>query len=213
MRSCKRQIPRPVVIAILVGFAGLLPANLAAQETALRPDGTQSRFWLELGRAGLLKMFGDDHQIRVNRYDCLVLFDGHEPTRSSVQLLIHTDALEVLDPHLDPERRAEVQKRMEGPEVLDITRYPQITFSSRRVIPLRGFRYNVVGDLRIRDITRPVSFEVTFVQEDANWRATGEARVHQKPFGIQPVSAGAGMVKVKDEITIKFDLVLVPGQH
>jgi hypothetical protein len=34
----------------------------------------------------------------------------------------------------------------------------------------------------------------------------GTATIKQKDFGIQPVSAGGGTVKVKDELTIDFSI-------
>jgi hypothetical protein len=41
--------------------------------------------------------------------------------------------------------------------------------------------------------------------------ATGEATVRQSDFGIRPVSAGGGTVRVKDEVGVVFTIVAVSG--
>ena len=188
-----------------------LAAGLAAQQhIVLRADLAKSEFHIELGRAGLLKAFGDDHLIRVTDYRCEVSLDEQTPAKSAISLTIRTQSLEVTDPGLAAEKRAEVQRRMQGPEVLDVARYPEIKFVSRRLTPAGNQRFRVEGDLRIRDSTRPVAFEVTFAPEAGVRHVSGEARVRQTDFGIQPVSAGAGTVKVKDEMKIVFHILLGP---
>ena len=181
-----------------------------AAPVALRADPGSSKFAIELGKAGLFKAFGDDHLIHAINYRCEVLLDEEDMARSSVKLSISTASLKVIDPKLSAEKRAEVQKRMEGPEVLDIAHYPEITFISRGVNPLGKGRYRVEGDLKIRDTTRPVALEISLVPEGTIRHAQGEARIRQTSFAIRPVTAVGGTIKVKDEMKIVFDLTLVP---
>ena len=202
-------------------LAAALAAGPAAAQTLLRADRAKSDFRIELGRAGLLKALGDDHLIRVNDYDCQVALDEAAPARSSVRLMVRAASLEVLDPHLSAESRAEVQKTMQGPEVLDAGRYMGIRFVSRRVVALGSDRFRVEGDLTIRETTKPATFEVRMMREgpspplrvNETHVVTGEARVRLTDFGIRPPSAGAGTVKVKDEMKISFRLILVPMKH
>jgi polyisoprenoid-binding protein YceI len=42
-------------------------------------------------------------------------------------------------------------------------------------------------------------------------KATGETIIKQSDFGISPVSAGAGLVKVADEVRLSFQLVARPA--
>ncbi len=185
-------------------------AHASAAAVPLRAQPARGEFTIELGKAGLLKAFGDDHQIRVTDYRCDVLLDEQDLANSSVRIAIPTASLKVIDPKLAAEKRAEVQRRMEGPDVLDIARFPEIIFVSRAVKPTGNGRFRVEGDLKIRDITRPMVLEVSLAPEADIHRARGEARIRQSSFGIRPVTAAGGTIKVKDEMKIVFDLVLVP---
>ena len=44
--------------------------------------------------------------------------------------------------------------------------------------------------------------------KQAGDRYTGTSTFKQTDFGIKPVSAGGGSVKVKDEVTVSFDIAL-----
>lgn len=200
-----------LLLAYVFSAAAALPAR--GGELALRADPAKSEFNLELGRAGVFKGLGDDHLIRVKQYECAVRLDEASPARSQVRLTIHTASLEVADPLLSAEKRAEVQKRMQGPDVLDIARYPEITFVSRSVVAAGEDQFRIEGDLTIRDATRPIVFEIRYARQANSREVSGEARVRQTGFGIKPVSAGGGTVKVKDEMKIVFYLVLVPASH
>jgi len=206
---------RLTIFGLLSLLFGVLPVGA---QTTLRADPARSEFRIELGKAGLLKALGDEHLIRVREYRCDVLFDEQAMQRSSVKLVVRSASLEVLDPRLSPEKRAEVQKKMQGPEVLDVARFPEIAFTSRGITAAGTNRFRVDGDLRIRDVTRPVTFEVALARGDTVASpvvtaptVTGEARVKMSAFGIAPPSAGAGTVKVKDEMKISFRLALVPA--
>jgi hypothetical protein len=54
--------------------------------------------------------------------------------------------------------------------------------------------------------TSPVAVEVTL--KDGHYK--GSARLKQREFGITPISLAGGTVKVKDEVAVEFDIVLLP---
>jgi polyisoprenoid-binding protein YceI len=60
----------------------------------------------------------------------------------------------------------------------------------------------VHGDLTVHGQTRPVLVEVT--GEAGHYR--GSAAVRQTDFGIQPVSAAGGTIKVKNEVRVEFEI-------
>ena len=49
-----------------------------------------------------------------------------------------------------------------SPEFLDVERFPEIRFRSTGVRPVADNRWEVAGDLTIRDVTRPVTLDVEF---------------------------------------------------
>ena len=106
-------------------------------------------------------------------------------------------------PGLSADKRAEVQARMRGPEVLDSERYPDIRFISTRITPDGTDRWQVTGDLSLHGASRPLTFLV--VRRDGRWRGT--VSIRQRDFGIQPISIAGGTVRVKDELRVEFEIV------
>ena len=113
----------------------------------------------------------------------------------------------VIDPTLPADKRAEVQARMQGPEVLDGSRYPDIRFASTRIDLGGADQWRVTGDLTLHGVTRPLTFAVT--RRDRHFR--GMASIRQRDFGIRPIRIAGGTVKVKDELRIDFDIVACRG--
>lgn len=89
-------------------------------------------------------------------------------------------------------------------EVLDIQRYPEITFVAHAAEPSGSSQFLVKGDLTIHGVTNPIELPVTA----ANNRYIGTTRIKQTDFGITPVKIAGGAVKVKDEIQISFEIVI-----
>ncbi len=59
----------------------------------------------------------------------------------------------------------------------------------------------------LHGVTRSESTDVSVTVATDRLTATGTLKVKQTDFGIQPVTAGAGTVRVKDEVTVEFTLV------
>src|SRR4051812_45801718 len=72
-------------------------------------------------KAGVLSAFGHDHEIRAPIASASV-----DPEAHRVELRVDAAALRVQDPKASDKDRAEIQKTMLGPEVLDAERYPEI---------------------------------------------------------------------------------------
>lgn len=168
----------------------------------------RSTFQIELGKAGWLRVFGDEHVIAVTEYECKVQLDPAAPAGAKVELVIPSRALKVRDPHLTAEARLQVQEKMEGPEVLDVAHFREIRFVLQRVTTGEGGLYRVQGDLTIRSSPRPVAFDVRLTPEGEGYRVRGVASVKMTQFGIEPPSAGGGGVRVRDEMKIVLDLLL-----
>jgi polyisoprenoid-binding protein YceI len=104
---------------------------------------------------------------------------------------------------------------LRGPDFLDVERFPELTFASRRV-QRRGDDYVVVGDLTIRDVTREVELAVEFEglarspwgQEVIGFTATTE--IDREDFGItwnQALETGGVLVGKKVRIEISAEAV------
>jgi len=151
-------------------------------------------------KSGFFSAFAHNHEIEAPIAQGRVEL----PTSPSVTLLVDARKLRVLDPELAVGKRAEVQKTMEGPQVLDSSRFPEISFQSTAIKKMGADHWTVRGNLTLHGQTRPVVVDV--VLSDGHYR--GSATLKQRDFGITPVSIAGGTVKVKDQVKIEFDILL-----
>jgi hypothetical protein len=183
------------VRAVIVGL--ILPTALVAQRRKI--DTTQSKMTVYVYKSGLFSAFADDHIIQAP----IAGGSLSEEQPMAVNLVVQTADMKVLDPDLDASKRAEVQAGMVSEKVLDIARYPEITFTSTTVTPSGPNKWNVVGTLAIRGQTRSITEPVS--RQNGSYR--GSVEIKQRDFGIEPVSIAGGTVKVKNELKIEFDIV------
>lgn len=111
----------------------------------------------------------------------------------------------MLDPEASEKTRAQIQETMEGEKALDVTRFPEIRFQSTTVEARGSDHWIVRGTLALHGKERPVAVDVTL--KDEHYR--GSATLKQTDFGITPVTVAGGTVKVKDEVKIEFEILLV----
>ena len=179
------------------------PSELRAAPQPI--DAQRSTVTIFVFKSGLFSAFADDHTIRARFASGSI---SAEPP-FAVEATIQTADLSVLDPELSPSKRAEVQGRMLGPEVLDAKTYPQITFASTAIEPAGTGQWRVSGRLTIHGHTQLVTVPVT--HEKGAYR--GRVRIKQRDYGITPISIAGGTVKVKDELSIEFEIVPATGAY
>jgi YceI-like domain len=162
-------------------------------------DVERSTLTVLVYKSGVFSAFADDHVIRAPIASGSVSADAPR----GVDISVRSGTLTVLDPKLASGKRAEIQTRMLGPEVLDSAKFPEIVFASTSIEPAGADRWTVTGRLTIHGVTRPTTLSV--VQKDGRYRGT--LVLKQRDFGIEPISIVGGTVKVKDELKIEFDIV------
>jgi polyisoprenoid-binding protein YceI len=187
---------RKLVPSALVASA-LLSAPAHGETWAV--DAQKSSFTVHVYKSGLFSAFGDNHEVKANVTSGSVS-DGDKP---AVEIEVDSRKMTVLDPDLAKEKRAEVQKRMLGPEVLDVARFPEIRFRSTAVKPMGEGHWRVEGELELRGKKVPLKLEVTGSKE----RFRGSATISQRAFGIEPISVAGGTVKVRDDLKVDFEIV------
>jgi polyisoprenoid-binding protein YceI len=186
-----RIVARVTVMAILA-------AILAAQESEeLVIDPGQTTITLHVGRAGVFAFAGHDHEVMVPAMQGHLTLDRVNVSRSTVSVTFEATALKVTGKGEPSEDVPEVQRVMLSDQVLDVQRHPTITFQSRQVsVVKQSANQMTLG------ITRPLNVPVTVQLAADGLRANGRATVQQSQFGIRPVRAGAGTVRVKDEVEV-----------
>ena len=163
-------------------------------------DTSHSSLKVRVFKSGLFSALAHDHEIEAPIASGSVRM-GDNP---SVTLAVHTRELRVLDPDASANTRADVQKTMEGPDVLDVDRFPEISFQSTEIQKKGEQHWTVRGNLTLHGRTSPVDVDV--VLRDGHFE--GSAQLKQHDFGMTPISIAGGTVKVKDEVRIEFTIVL-----
>ena len=69
----------------------------------------------------------------------------------------------------------------------------------------------IAGDLTLHGVTRPQNVRVAVELGPEGFTATGRLTIEQTDFGIEPVRAAAGTVRVKNELDITFALTFSLG--
>lgn len=128
-----------------------------------------------------------------------------DPTRSSGEFRVAAasvnTAFEARDNHL------------RSADFLDVEHHPWITFRSTRIEALGGDRYAVTGDLTIREVARPATFEVEllgFYRSMRGGRRVGlsaTTRLDRKDWALTwNMALEAGGWLVGDAVTLTIDV-------
>ncbi len=174
-----------------------------------RIDPSRSRVTVKAFVTGMLSAFGHNPTIAVRKFEGTVEFSPEAPEKSSLNIRIKADSLEVTDDASDKDRR-EMERQMRE-EVLEAARYPEIVFESTSVsvepIMMSQYRAKIAGRLTLRGIARPCEINAQLIVSPDTLRANGEFPLRQSDFNIKQVSAVGGTIKLKDELKFSFDIV------
>jgi polyisoprenoid-binding protein YceI len=176
-------------------LAALLPAVVMFRGHA-RPG--PSTITIHVHKAGLFSAFGHEHTVTAPIARARV-----DTKARTVEIVVEAKQMKVVDEDASAKDRVEIQTTMLGPSVLDTDKFPEIRFQSSRVEEIGGNRYRVTGKLNLHGVTKDLRFEVSRNVEGVY---EGKTKLKQTDFGIQPVSAAGGTVKVKDELEIEFHI-------
>lgn len=180
-------------------FSAILLATAAAagaQDVAIDVD--RSTVTVHVAKTGLLSAAGHEHWVSAPISSGTI----RETPSGSVEFTVETAKMTVKpDPKVDAKTQAAIQKDMED-LTLETKKFPQITFRSSRVDKTGDGQWKVEGALSLHGVTKPVSLLV---------KRTGDAYtahtvLKQTDFAIKPVSVGGGLVKVKNEVDIDFQI-------
>lgn len=130
--------------------------------------------------------------------------DPDDLTRSSAKATIKAASIDT--------RVAARNTHLVSADFFEVEMYPNLTYQSRTIESVGGDRYRVEGDLTIKDVTKSVVLDVTFLgiqkspqgQLVAGFEATG--KLNRSDFGLTyNMALEAGGVVIADEIKINID--------
>src|SRR5262245_24875632 len=134
----------------LLAAALLWAASADAQQRTIDPG--KSVMTVHVYKAGILSALGHDHEVAAP-----IAAGTADLAAPRVALNIRASALRVNDAKVSDKDRAEIQKTMLGPDVLDVERFPEIAFKSTAVDAAGTGAWKITGDLTLHGQTHPVS--------------------------------------------------------
>lgn len=182
----------------------------AAGVVHYRVDAGRSRFTVQAFAEGLLSSFGHNPVIGIRDFEGEVEFVPGTLEGARVRVKIQAASLATVDEAKEKDR-PEIDRMMRE-DALEVSNYPEVVFESTTVTASRVkeglYRARVIGNLTLHGVTQPnlwIQAEVTF--KDDALRARGDFSIRQSDYKIKPVTAVGGMLKVKNELKFKFDIV------
>jgi polyisoprenoid-binding protein YceI len=140
---------------------------------------------------------------RFDKIEGSVLLDKADLTRSSISVTLPLEGLDT--------RIAKLDEELRGPDFLDASKYPTITFRSSKVEKTGANGLRITGNLTVHGITKPVTLDAK-VNKIGLFEIPGVIKAQAAGFDATTVikRSDFGVTKyvpaVSDEITVRITL-------
>lgn len=163
-------------------------------------DASHSRVGFVARHAMVTKVRGAFNEVTGTGY-----LDAADPSKSHLELTIQAASIDT--------RNADRDAHLRGNDFFDMERYPEIRFVSTSAERADDTTYRVTGDLTIKDVTKPVTFDLEFtgavVDPFGNQRIglEGSVTVNRKDWGVSwNATMEAGGVLVSEKVLLEFEV-------
>lgn len=163
-------------------------------------DPSHSEIGMTVRHAGISKV-----RAKFNDFTATVVKNDND---YAVRAVIQTDSFDSGNGDRDT--------HVKSSDFLDVENFPTIEFNASSITPAGDGIYELNGELTLRGVTKPVSFEAELVGEAVdpfgNLRSGLEAKtvISRKEFGLTwNAVLEAGGVLVSDKVTIELDLSFI----
>jgi polyisoprenoid-binding protein YceI len=185
-------------------FAMLMSAAFAVFAAATPPvhytlDPTRSLLRFTFMQAGA------SNTGRFNKFTADVVFSNDNLAASKIDVTVDINSLDTGDMERDDTLRS--------PDLFDVKKYPQARFVATRFTSTGAGRYDALGKLTIRNVTKDLKLPITFQTKTEQGQnigyLTGRVTIRRLDFGV-----GQGEWKatdqVPDDVQVSFSLRLAP---
>jgi polyisoprenoid-binding protein YceI len=170
--------------ALALQAASISPAQ--AMEWSVDPDHSSIAFETTVGERLVKGAF--------KRFTAQIEFDPDAPGSGSIQVSVDLASART--------GTADVDKALPSSDWFDARQFPQALLRSNSIRALGGDRYELRGQLSLRDASRPVVVPFTLhVDDNGEARAHGEFSVSRSDFGVGPSTLVDGTV-VDDAVQV-----------
>jgi polyisoprenoid-binding protein YceI len=180
--------------------------------TLYRLEPESSRFTVQAFAVGLLSFMGHSPTFTVRDFTGTVGFEDDLIAKLRLELVVRAGSLRVVG-EVGQSDRDEIETRMQR-GVLDVAGYPEIAFRGSAAETHREesgrYRVRLDGELSLRGVTRAHPLDAELLMFSDGLRLRGETRLRMSEYGIEPVTALGGAIRLKDDLRLVFDLIARP---
>lgn len=213
--SMIKSVSLPVLGALLIGLGGVAIAQTygsgaedVAKAVQLEPaaniaDAPSGTYKSEAGHAYIAMSY--DHQgyarpiLRWGAFDATVVVDSENPENSSLEVVIDAASIDSGVERFD--------QHLVSADFFDVENHPKITFTSNEMKQWVQGRGQVTGNLTIKDITKPITMDVTLNKVGNNFRSgvdmfgiSAKTTLRRDDFGVGKYDIVGQEVEVQIEV-------------
>lgn len=130
------------------------------------------------------------------KWEAEVVLDPAKIEASSVKITIDAASINTQSDGRD--------NHLRNKDFFDVQQFPKITFVSKKIVKVDDRKFNVVGDMTIRNVTKEVTIPLTkILYEGGRGRFKGTFELNRTDFGMTYNSA---LNKIEDIVQVSVDM-------
>ena len=172
-------------------------------------DAAQSQFTVHAFASGLAAVVAHNPKFAIRDFSGEARFIPDTLRDASLQVRINAASLELMD-GVSEYDKGEIDRVMFN-EVLEISRFPEIVFTSTQISASRLsenlYATTIAGKLTLHGVTNELDLSAQVVIGEDTLRGYGSFPVKQSKYDIAIASIAGGTLKMRDELKIAFFII------
>lgn len=207
MKKVLSAVSLSLIVAVIVSSFIVKPNNAPGSTSAIQKNNLAAKWTLDKGHSNV--KFTVTHMVVSEVDGSFKTFDGTiESTKPDYSDAVVTFTVDVASVDTDNENR---DKHLKSDDFFNAEQFPQMKFVSTSFKPLGDNKYELKGNLTIRDITKPVTFDVVYggsigTQRGAKIGFKANTTINRFDYNLKwdKATEAGGLVVAKD-VVIKIN--------